>query len=119
MNLSGVQKRLVGQVPKTSGTLTDRGGRKVPVKFSLTQWSFDMDGIPATRRADGELEFLNLADAFDLRDIDAGVTLEGGGIQAEVEMHSLRAFTVVGGYVNDISTPEYGAVGRYSEPVHQ
>ena len=113
-----MEKRLIRQVPQTIGTLTDRGGRTVPVQFSLAQWRFYMGGVPAMRRADGELQFFNLADAFDMRDVDQGVTLEGAGIRAEVAMVSLRAFTVIDGSVNDISLPHCGAVPSCPEMIH-
>ena len=119
MNSPAMAKRLVSQVPKTSGTLTDKGGRTVPVNFSLSQWRFFIGEIPAVRTADGELEFLNLADAFDLRDIDEGVTLEGAGIQADISMLSLRRFSVIAGNVHGVSMPMAAVAPQPSGMIHR
>jgi hypothetical protein len=86
------------------------------VKFSLTQWQPFMDEIPDVPCADGELEFLNVADAFDLRDVAEGVTLEGGGIQAEVALLSLRAFRVVAG--DAAGVPTLHNETRQAEMIH-
>ena len=119
MKTPAMAKRLIGQLPKTSGTLTDKQGRSVPVTFSLAEWHFYVGEIPALRTADGELEFLHLADAFDMRDVDEGVTLEGGGIRAEISMLSLRAFSVVGGYIHDAPIPGPGLASQPSEMFYQ
>ena len=118
MNTPGIENRFMGQGPETCGTLTDKWGRTVPVKFSLTQWQPFMDEIPDVPCADGELEFLNVADAFDLRDVAEGVTLEGGGIQAEVALLSMRAFRVVGGDVNDDPMLHDSTTWRPAEMIH-
>jgi hypothetical protein len=101
MNTPCIDKPLLAQVPKTTGSLSDKCGRSVPVVFSLSQWRLSIGDSPANRTADGQLEFLNLADAFDLRDIDQGLTLKGGGIQAKVSMLSLHAFSVSDGCVQN------------------
>lgn len=119
MKIPAMAKRLIGRLPKTGGTLTDKGGRSVPVTFGLAQWRFYVGEIPALRTADGELEFLHLADAFDLRDVEEGVTLEGGGIRAEISMLSLRTFSVVDGYVHDAPMPEQDVAGQRSEMIPQ
>jgi hypothetical protein len=75
-----------------------------------------MDEIPDVPCADGELEFLNFADAFDLRDVAEGVTLEGGGIQAEVALLSLRTFRVVAGDASGV--PALHNETRLAEMIH-
>ncbi len=105
LNTLSIEKRIMGQVPKTRGTLTDTGGRTVPVNFSLPEWRRSVDGILGSRSEEGEMEFLNIADAFDLRDVDKGLTLRGGGIHAQVSMLSLRTFTVKAGSYRQAATP--------------
>ena len=113
----GIEKRLISHIPESRGTLTDRGGRTVPVNVSLTEWRLYIDEVPASRSAEGHVEFFNLADAFDLRDVQEGLTLQCGQMQAEVSMLSLRSFTVVGGCLQGAANVGHHA-SRPAELIH-
>jgi hypothetical protein len=97
----GRETRVVREIDGGDGTLTDKAGVTVQVRFSLTQTQDFIDGIPAVRSAEGSLEFKNISDAWAMLRSPETKTLRGGGIQAEVIVETAESFEVIGS-VEDI-----------------
>lgn len=76
-----IETRIVRQISRTKGTLTDSSGKLVPIHFDLTQTQAIIDGIPRQRTASGTLEFANRADADLMYDSPEAKTLKGGDIR--------------------------------------
>jgi hypothetical protein len=90
------ETRIIRQIDRAEGALTNKAGKTVPVRFSLTQTQAIIGGIPSLRSAQGTLEFASNADADLMFSSRHSQTLKGGGIEAEVFVISYRSFKVTG-----------------------
>lgn len=86
----------VRRISNQKGTITDKAGLAVKVRFSLIQTQDFVDGIPTLRNAEGNLEFENRADAWKMTSAPESKTLKGGGIEAQVLVLSEHSFSVTG-----------------------
>ena len=95
------ETKVLREIAKTDGTLTDETGNTVEVRFTLTQTQDFVDGIPTLRSAHGTIEFRNMSEGWRMFNSSAKKTLKGGGIEAEVFIASLDSFRVAGP-LNDV-----------------
>jgi hypothetical protein len=94
------ETREVRRVSNQQGTITDKAGSAVKVRFSLTQTQDFVDGIPTLRSGEGSLDFESRGDAWKMTSTPESKTLAGGGIKAEVLVISEVWFKTTGPIVD-------------------
>jgi|SRR5580698_1612927 hypothetical protein len=90
------ETRLLREVDRLVGTLTDKNDNIVWIYFSLRQTQAIINGIPSLRLASGTLEFENGNDAELMCASAESKTLRGGGIEAQVIVDVTGSFLVIG-----------------------
>jgi len=79
-----------------AGTISDRDGLALKVRFDLTRRQEFSDGIAGMKSADGAIRFENGANAYPMYDSGNRLLLQGGCIQAYVLLITVDAFKVTG-----------------------
>ena len=90
------ETRLLREVDRLVGTLTDKNDNIVWIYFSLRQTQAIINGIPSLRLASGTLEFENGNDSELMCASAESKTLRGGGIEAQVIVDITGSFLVIG-----------------------
>lgn len=90
------ETRLVREIDRAVGTLTNKSDDTVWIHFTLRQTQAIISGIPSLRLANGTLEFGNTEDAELMGGSSESKTLRGVGIEAQVIVDTSGSFVVIG-----------------------
>jgi len=90
------ETRVIREIDHAKGTVTDRAGQTVFVRFSLRQTQAIINGIPSLRSASGSLEFDDARDAESMFESAPTKTLRDAGIEVEVILDTMRSLIVTG-----------------------
>lgn len=90
------ETRLIREIDRAVGTLTDKSDDTVWIHFTLRQTQAIISGIPSLRLASGTLEFNSAEDAELMCASAESKTLRGDGIEAQVIIDTTGSFLVIG-----------------------